>query len=55
MMVDEEYLNLFDKPETKACSKCKEDIKYGDMCYTQTYKLKNTSKQFQTSFHINCI
>lgn len=25
MMVDEEYLNLFDKPKTKACSKCKED------------------------------
>ena len=25
MTVDEEYPNLFDKPETKACSKCKED------------------------------
>ena len=43
------------KMRNRKCSKCKEDIKNGDMCYTQTYKLKNTSKQFQTSFHINCI
>jgi len=43
------------KMRNRKCSKCKEDIKYEDMCYTQTYKLKNTSKQFQSSFHINCI
>ena len=43
------------KMRNRKCNKCNEIINYGDDCYTQTYKLKNTRRVVQSSFHVNCI
>jgi hypothetical protein len=49
MMVDEEYLNLFDKPETKVCTQCKKS-----KLLTEFYKDNRSAKQGNRLFRNQC-
>lgn len=42
------------KSPGRKCHKCNQKIKYGNECYTHTFKIKNKQQRFQASFHINC-